>query len=123
MKKLSFSLFMLGMLGSAATAFAADLPSAAGPMPMAAPSGPFVPPVVVQFGPTTTYSSLNCANFTKLPDGSWKALDGQLFGLGFVQNIVPPVIPIKSGGFIYNNIDLYSQLESQCAVSLVRARY
>jgi hypothetical protein len=119
--KFMLSLSLLASLGFASAASAADLAVPA-PVP-AAPVGYGVPPVVVQLGPTTTYSSINCANFTKLPDGSWKALDGQLFGLGFVQKIVPPVIPIKSGGFIYNNIDLYSQLELQCQVALVRARY
>jgi hypothetical protein len=80
--------------------------------------------VVVQLGPTTEYSTINCANFAKSPDGTWRSLNGQLFGLGFVQKIVPPVTPIKSGGWIYNNIDLYSQLELQCGGTvLVRARY
>lgn len=123
--KLKLSLTLVGLLGLAGTAAAADLGA-----PIPAPAAPIgfgdsrVPPVVAQFGPSTTYSSINCANFTKLPDGAWKALNGQLFGLGFVQEIVPPIAPIKSGGFIYNNIDLYSQLEAQCAVSpLVRARY
>ena len=82
------------------------------------------PPVVIQFGPTTEYSTLVCSNFTKLPDGTWKALRRDKFGLGFVQNIIPPATPIKSAGWIYNNIDLYSQLEFQCASGgLVRARY
>ena len=132
MKKLLISLSMLGALGFAATASAADLPAPA-PAPMAPPLlaplfSPFAlfgqqAPVVAQFGPTTRYSSINCANFTKLPDGSWKALSAEEFSTGFVQHIVPPMIPIKSGGFIYNNVDLYSQLEAQCSVSLVRARY
>ena len=83
------------------------------------------PPVVIQFGPTTTYSTIACPNFTKLPDGNWKAIVlDQKFGLGFVQNIIPPRGAIKAGGWIYNNIDLYSQLELQCAPgALVRARY
>jgi hypothetical protein len=122
MKKLLISLSLLGSLGFAATASAADLPMAAPAAPVAV-VGYGVPPVVVQLGPTTTYSTIMCANFTKLPDGSWKALVPVEFGLGFVQHIVPPAIPIKSGGFIYNNIDLYSQLELQCEVGLVRARY
>ena len=105
MKKILFSLSLLGL---AATSAKAEITA----------------PVVVQFGPTTPYSTINCANFTKLPDGSWKALNPERFGLGFVQGIIPPVLPIKTGGFIYNNIDLYSQLEAQCAVSaVVRARY
>ena len=78
---------------------------------------------VVQFGPTTDYSTLNCANFARRPDGKWKALNPQMFGLGFVTGIVPPVQPIASGGFIYNNIDLYSQLEVQCGSGVVVARY
>ena len=129
MKKLAISLSLLGALGFAAPALAADLPGP-GPAPMPGPAfSPFSffggqqAPVVVQFGPTTAFSSINCANFTKLPDGAWKALSPEEFGTGFVQHIVPPAIPIKSGGFIYNNVDLYSQLESQCSVSLVRARY
>lgn len=81
---------------------------------------------VFQLGPTTPYSTIDCINFTKLPDGSWKALRPAPFGLGFVHRIIPPVFPIKSGGYIYNNIDLYSQLEAQCggaATTVVRARY
>lgn len=82
------------------------------------------PPAVVQFGPTTPLSTINCANFVKLPDGAWKALGPERFGLGFVQGIVPPVTPIKLGGWIYNNIDLYSQLQAQCGgTALVRARF
>lgn len=79
--------------------------------------------VVVQFGPTTEYSTLSCANFAKLPDGKWKALNPEKFGLGFVTGIVPPVQPIGSGGYIYNNIDLYSQLNLQCGSGVVIARY
>ena len=128
MKKLLISLSMLGTLGFAATASAADLPY---PAPAPIPGPLFTPfnlfgqqaPVVVQLGPTTRYSTINCANFTKLPDGSWKALSPEQFSTGYVQHIVPPAIPIKSGGFIYNNVDLYSQLEAQCSVTLVRARY
>ncbi len=70
--------------------------------------------VIAQFGPTTPYSTLSCPNFAKLPDGSWRARNATRFGLGFVQNIIPPVRPIRSGGYVYNNIDLYSQLELQC---------
>jgi hypothetical protein len=79
--------------------------------------------VVVQFGPTTDFSTLVCSNFAKLPDGKWKALNPAKFGLGFVTGIVPPVQPIASGGFIYNNIDLYSQLNLQCGSGVVVARY
>lgn len=83
-----------------------------------------VPPVVLQIGPTSEYSTINCANFVKTPDGPWKALAPVPFGLGFVQGIIPPATPIKSGGYIYNNIDLYSQLEAQCGGAVVvRARY
>ncbi len=123
-------LLTLSLLGSAlaAPAFAADL---GGPIP--APAPPLVPenifssyrsaPVVVQIGPTTSYSTIICSNFAKLPDGTWKALGPTEFNLGFVENIVPPLRPIKVGGFIYNNIDLYSQLEAQCSSALVTARY
>ena len=123
MKKLLFPLSLIGALGLTASAFAADL----APYPAPAPApllGLISPPVVVQIGPTTAYSTINCANFTKLPNGDWKALGPMPFGLGFVQGIIPPVLPIKLGGFIYNNIDLYSQLELQCASgALVTARY
>ncbi|WP_158809987.1 hypothetical protein [Beijerinckia sp. L45] len=82
------------------------------------------PPAIVQFGPTTEFSTLVCPNFTKTEDGSWLAVRPDPFGLGFVQHIVPPARPIKVGGYIYNNIDLYSQLEYQCGASVtVRARY
>ncbi len=122
MKKLLFSLSLLGLLGAAGAASAADLAVLAPPPPPPAPGYVF-PPVVVQLGPATTYSSIICENYAKLPDGSWKALNPTEFGLGFTMHIVPPVIPIKSGGFIYNNIDLYSQLELQCSSTLVQARY
>ena len=80
-------------------------------------------PVVAQFGPTTGFSTINCSNWTRLPDSTWKALNPTLFSLGFVQDIVPPRAPIKVGGFIYNNIDLFSQLSAQCAATVVTARY
>ncbi len=134
MKKFLISLSLLGSLGFTAAASAADLPAPAPPPPLIAPLpfdflSPLVffreqqAPVVIQLGPTTAYSTINCGNFTKLPDGSWKALSPAEFGTGFVQHIVPPAIPIKLGAFIYNNVDLYSQLELQCASLLVRARY
>ena len=128
MKKLLISLSLLGSLGLAAPALAADLPypaPAPAPAPLFSPFSLFgkQPPVIIQLGPTTRYSTINCANFTKLPDGSWKALSPEEFSTGYVENIVPPAIPIKSGGFIYNNVDLYSQPEAQCSVALVRARY
>ena len=79
--------------------------------------------VIVQFGPTTEYSTLNCANFRKIQPNAWRAINAQRFGLGFVQNIVPPITPIVSGNWIYNNIDLYSQLELQCGGIPVIAKY
>ena len=120
MKKVLFSLSLLGLVGAAGSACAADLAMAPPPAPAAST---VFPPVVAQFGPATSYSSIICENYAKLPDGSWKALNPTEFGLGYVMHIVPPVLPIKSGGFIYNNIDLYSQLETQCGGALVRARY
>lgn len=123
MKIALVSLSFLGLLGLGAAASAADL---GGPAPV--PVVPVVvgerfPPVIFQLGPTTPYSTINCAEFTKLPDGAWKAIGGVPFGLGFTQGIVPPVRAIKVGSYIYNNIDLYSQLELQCAATLVQARY
>ena len=122
MRTLLLTSTILGALAATIPAHAADLaPYAAAPSPLL---GTSVPPVVVQIGPTTAYSTLNCANFAKLPDGDWKALAPAPFGLGFVQGIVLPPLPIKLGQFIYNNIDLYSQLELQCASgALVTARY
>ena len=123
MKTLLVTLSLLGL--TAGSALAADLAPA--PPPPPAPldlfSGYMLAPVVAQLGPTTGFSTIQCRNFTKLPDGSWKALNGTLFGLGFVQKIVPPMSPIKVGGFIYNDIDLYSQLTAQCEVNVVTARY
>jgi hypothetical protein len=125
MKKALLSLSMLGLLGLGTAASAADLP---GPGPAPAPPIPVVegglfPAVLVQLGPTTPYSTINCAEFIKTDAGPWKAVAFDTFGLGFVQRIVPPKSPIKSGAFIYNNIDLYSQLEEQCAGAVVKARY
>lgn len=76
-----------------------------------------------QVEPVTSYSTIQCPNFTKLPDGTWKAVDGVPFTLGIIRGIIPPLRPIKVGGYIYNNVDLYSQLESQCGGVVVRARY
>ena len=123
MKKLLFPLSLLGLLAAAGTACAADLAVAPPPPPAPVLAPVLFPPVVVQLGPATTYSTIICENYAKLPDGAWKALNPSEFGLGFVMHIVPPVIPIKSGGFIYNNIDLFSQLETQCGGALIRARY
>ena len=115
-------LLSLSLLGSTATsALAADY----APAPPASPP-PFterLAPVVAQFGPTTGFSTINCSNWTRLGDGTWKALNPTLFSLGFVQDIVPPRPPVKLGGFIYNNIDLFSQLSTQCAATVVTARY
>lgn len=102
MRKLLFSLSLLAMAATTANA----------------------QQVVFQLGPTTPYSTIDCTNFVKLPDGAWKALRPVPFGLGFVQGIIPPATPIKVGGYIYNNIDLYSQLNEQCGAGVVvRARY
>lgn len=128
MKKVLLSAAMLGLFGSVSIASAADLGVALPPPPppvVVVPELGFgkVPPVIVQIGPTTSYSTIQCAEFTKLPDGAWKSLGKTPFGLGFVQGIIPPARPIKVGGYIYNNIDLYSQLEEQCKGALVQARY
>ncbi len=120
MKNILLSLSLLGL--TATSALAADY----APPPPAAPPSLFmqkVAPVVAQFGPTTGFSTIECSNWTRLSDGSWKALNPTLFSLGFVQEIVPPRAPIKLGGFIYNNIDLFSQLTTQCAATVVTARY
>ncbi len=122
MKKALLSLSVLGLFGLTVSASAADL---GGPRAPAAPVvvGEKFPPAIFQLGPTTPYSTIDCSKFTKLPDGSWKALGARPFGLGFTQGIIPPVRPIKVGNFIYNNIDLFSQLEAQCAATLVQAAY
>lgn len=126
MKMNVLTLAAIAALGVATAASAADL----APPPPPAPAAPIgllgpgrYPPVVVQFGPTTSYSTIVCQNFAKAPDGTWQALNPMPYSLGFTQGIIPPVVPIKSGGFIYNNIDLYAQLELQCGGALVRARY
>lgn len=126
MKNTVLSLAVVGIVGFAAAASAADF----APPPPPPPAAPFAvlggskyPPVVAQLGPTTSYSTIVCPNFAKTPDGTWVALNPTPYSLGFTQGIIPPVTPIKVGGFIYNNIDLYSQLELQCGAALVRARY
>lgn len=102
MKKVLLSLSLLGLFATAAHAQQA----------------------IVQLGPTTPYSTIVCADFVKQPDGAWIGVGRTPFGLGFIQGIIPPVRPIKAGGYIYNNIDLYSQLEEQChGTVVVRARY
>ena len=128
MKKMLFSLSLLGSLGLVASASAADLAPMApppAPLPFLAPLNFFglTPPVIVQLGPTTAYSTINCANFAKVDATTWKALDPVEFSLGFTMHIVPPPLPIKKAAFIYNNVDLYSQLEAQCGYGVVRARY
>lgn len=124
MKKSILSLAAIVAVGFATAASAADF--APPPPPAPAPVGLLAskyPPVVAQFGPTTGYSTIVCPNWAKAPDGSWNALNPTPYSLGFVQGIIPPVRPVLVGGYIYNNIDLYSQLELQCGAALVRARY
>ena len=126
MKHTVLSLAVLAAVGLASAASAADY-APPPPPPAPAPLGAFgagkYPPVVAQFGPTTSYSTIVCPNFAKAPDGTWQALNPTPYSLGFTQGIIPPIVPIKGGSFIYNNIDLYSQLELQCGAALVRARY
>ena len=111
MKKLILSLVLLGAAAST-PAFAQDF-------------GPVGAASFVQLAPVTNYSTIACANFAKQPDGAWEALGPQPFTLGIITGIIPPIRPIKVGGFIYNNVDLYTQLELQCSGSgaVVRARY
>ena len=127
MKKSMFSLAVIAAIGITTAASAADFAPPPPPAPSAAPVGLLgirkYPPVVAQFGPTTGYSTIVCPNWAKAPDGSWNALNPTPYSLGFVQGIIPPVRPVLVGGYIYNNIDLYSQLELQCGAALVRARY
>ena len=120
MKNIALSTMLLGL--TATSALAADYAPA--PRPVSPP--PFterLAPVVAQFGPTTGFSTINCSNWARLENGTWKALNPTLFSLGFVQDIVPPLPPVKLGGFIYNNIDLFSQLTAQCSAAVVTARY
>ena len=78
----------------------------------------------VQLAPVTDASTIVCANFAKQPDGTWKALAPVPFTLGIIRGIIPPVRSIKSGGYIYNNVDLFSQLNYQCgAAGVVIAKY
>lgn len=127
MKNAILSLAVLSAAFAATAASAADFapppPPPLAPAPLGLLGPGKYPPVVAQFGPTTGYSTIVCPNFAKSPDGAWHALNPTPYSLGFTQGIVPPVVAIKSGGFIYNNIDLYSQLELQCGAALVTARY
>lgn len=108
MKKLIFSLALLGLAAStAAKAEGFVLPGQS----------------FVQLAPVTDYSTINCANFVKQPDGAWEALNPTPFTVGIITGIIPPIRPIKVGGYIYNNVDLYTQLELQCVGAVVRARY
>ena len=77
----------------------------------------------VQISPVTDKSTIVCSNFVKEPDGSWKAVAPVLFSLGIILGIVPPVRAIKSGGYIYNNVDLFTQLNYQCGSAVVIAKY
>ena len=126
MKTSILTLAALAAVGFATAASAADFAPPPPPAPAPAPLGFFAskyPPVVAQFGPTTGYSTIVCQNWAKAPDGSWNALNPAPYSLGFTQGIIPPVRPVLVGGYIYNNSDLYSQLELQCGAALVRARY
>ena len=121
MKNILLSTMLLGLTATAAVA--ADF-APAPPRPVGPPSFmERLAPVVAQFGPTTGFSTINCSNWARLENGSWKALNPTLFSLGFVQDIVPPLASVKLGGFIYNNIDLFSQLTAQCSAAVVTARY
>lgn len=73
----------------------------------------------VQLSPVTDASTIVCANFAKEPDGSWKAVAPVPFTLGIIRGIIPPVRAIKSGGYIFNNVDLFSQLNYQCGAGVV----
>lgn len=102
MKRVLFSLSLLGI--AATTAAQAEF--------------------FVQLSPVTDFSTINCANFVKETDGAWKAVGPEPFTLGIIRGIIPPARAIKVGGYIYNNVDLFSQLEFQCGSGVVvRARY
>ena len=108
MKKLMFSLPALALLASA------SLMSNAAQAQLA----------FVQISPVTDASTIVCANFVKEADGTWKAVAPVPFSLGIIHGIVPPVRAIKSGGYIFNNVDLFAQLNYQCgANAVVTARY
>ena len=78
----------------------------------------------VQISPVTDASTIVCSNFVKDADGTWKAVAPVPFSLGIILGIIPPVRAIKSGGYIYNNVDLWTQLNYQCgAAGVVIAKY
>ena len=77
----------------------------------------------VQLSPVTDASTIVCSNFVKEADGTWKAVAPVPFSLGIILGIVPPVRAIKSGGYIYNNVDLFTQLNYQCGSAVVIAKY
>ncbi len=77
----------------------------------------------VQLSPVTDASTIVCSNFVKEPDGTWKAVAPVPFSLGIILGIIPPVRAIKSGGYIYNNVDLFTQLNYQCGSAVVIAKY
>ncbi len=73
----------------------------------------------VQLSPVTDASTIVCANFVKEANGDWKAVAPAPFTLGIIRGIIPPVRAIKSGGFIFNNVDLWTQLNYQCGSAVV----
>ena len=77
----------------------------------------------VQLSPVTSYSTIVCSNFVKEPDGAWKSVAPVPFTLGIIRGIGPPAKAIKSGSYIYNNVDLWTQLNSQCGNGVVIAKY
>ena len=73
----------------------------------------------VQLAPVTDASTIVCANFVKEADGAWKAVAPVPFSLGIIRGIIPPARAIKSGGYIFNNVDLFTQLNYQCGTAAV----
>lgn len=107
MKKLMFSLSAVAMLASSSMISTTSAQAQS----------------FVQLAPVTDVSTIVCSNFAKLPDGTWKALAPVPFTLGIINGIVPPVKTIKSGSYIYNNVDLWTQLNYQCGSAVVIAKY
>lgn len=101
MKKLAYALPLLGLLASS-TAHAQFF---------------------VQLSPVTTYSTIVCSNFIKEQDATWKSVAPVPFTLGIIRGIIPPAKSIKSGSYIYNNVDLWTQLNTQCGNATVVAKY